>query len=109
MSEVEQLRARVAELEDERDRYAEGLWECARISGSDLDDASWRSLKHPPLDEFAKREVQTLRDSYNEALDEIPPASGSDEQPEADYLGPDPNDQMSGEAWGDLAGSEEQQ
>lgn len=52
-------------------RLRQGLWDCAGISGADLDgDASPDALTYPDIVDYAKQEVQQLRDDYDESLRE---------------------------------------
>lgn len=52
-------------------RLRQGLYDCAGISGADLDgNTTPDSLVYPDIVDYAKREVQQLRDDYDEALAE---------------------------------------
>lgn len=53
-------------------RLRQGLWDCAAISGADTDgDRTPDHMTYPDIVEYAKREVQSLRDDYDEALVEV--------------------------------------
>ena len=55
----------------EIDRLRQGLWDCVAISGSDTDgQLTPDALTYPDIVDYAKQEVQQLRDDYNEALAE---------------------------------------
>lgn len=56
----------------EIDRLRQGLWDCVIISGTDTDgELTPDALTYPDIVEnYAKREVQQLRDDYDEALAE---------------------------------------
>lgn len=52
-------------------RLRQGLWDCVIISGADTDgDTTPDSLVYPDIVDYAKREVQQLRDDYDEAIRE---------------------------------------
>lgn len=52
-------------------RLRKGLWDCAGISGADLDgDETPDALFYPDIVEYAKREVQQLRNDYDDSLEE---------------------------------------
>ena len=57
-------------LVDETIRLRQGLWDCARISGADIEDDTPDSLVYPDIVDYAKQEVQQLRDDYDESLAE---------------------------------------
>ena len=56
----------------EVDRLRDALYECAVVSGADVSDGppTW-----PDVDVWALAEVRQLREDYDNALDEIPPAA----------------------------------
>lgn len=52
-------------------RLRQGLYDCAGISGADLDgNTTPDSLVYPDIVDYAKQEVQQLRDDYDESLAE---------------------------------------
>jgi hypothetical protein len=57
-----------AELVAELEHAREALWECARISGADLEGDSWRVLTHPSVEQFAIEQVGELRACYDEII-----------------------------------------
>ena len=58
-------------LLEEVERLRQGLWDCVAISGSDTDgQRTPDALVYPDIVDYAKREVQQLRDDYDEALAE---------------------------------------
>lgn len=62
--------SRMTQLVAEVRRLRQGLWDCARISGSDIEDDAPDSLVYPDIVDYAKQEVQQLRDDYDESLAE---------------------------------------
>lgn len=64
-------KSQVYVLIDEVRRLRQGLWDCVIISGADTDgDMTPDALSYPDIVDYAKQEVQQLRDDYNEALAE---------------------------------------
>lgn len=51
-------------------RLRQGLWDCVVISGADTDGDTTPDAMTGDLVEYTKREVQILRDSYEECLSE---------------------------------------
>jgi len=65
-------KAEVDRLRSEIDRLKQGLWDCARESGADLDgDETPIHLAFPDIVDFAVQEVRVLRESYEEALRDV--------------------------------------
>lgn len=61
----------IRDLLAEVHRLRQGLWDVAGISGSDLDgQASPDAMVYPDIVDYAKQEVQQLRDDYDAALAE---------------------------------------
>jgi hypothetical protein len=55
--------------EIEIERLRQGLWDCCIITGMDNDgDLTPKALTYPDIVLLAKREVQQLRNDYDEAL-----------------------------------------
>lgn len=63
-------KSQVYVLIDEVRRLRQGLWDCACISGADITDDTPDALAFPDIVDYAKQEVQQLRDDYDEALAE---------------------------------------
>lgn len=56
-------------LKAEIARLRQGLWDCARIAGADLDgDRTPDVLTYPDIVDFALEAVRELREDYQEAL-----------------------------------------
>ena len=71
-SEIDRLRARLAEAEKELHDSRMALWKCAEIAGADLDgDETYKALKHPSVEQFATDAVTALA-AYDEARDDAP-------------------------------------
>lgn len=59
-------KAIIYRLIDEVRRLRQGLWDVAAISGSDTDgQATPDAMTFPDIVEYAKREVQSLRNDYD--------------------------------------------
>ena len=62
-------KAHVQRVIDEVHRLRQGLWDCVAISGADTDgQLTPDALVYPDIVDYAKQEVQGLRDDYDEAI-----------------------------------------
>ena len=64
--ELDEATSALATVTEERDELGDALWECARLSGADLDNGHWKALKHPGVADIAIEAVKDMRDAYEE-------------------------------------------